>query len=66
MASPSFIRRSALPVGALRSVADGIPLYRDEHHLSVYGARLLKPLIEQVLSNSAPKKLGIDAGQTRT
>ncbi len=31
--------------GVCKVSQDGIPLYRDEHHLSVFGARLLTPLL---------------------
>jgi peptidoglycan/LPS O-acetylase OafA/YrhL len=32
---------------------DGIPLYRDGHHLSVYGARLLDPLLAGIFAPAA-------------
>ncbi len=35
--------------GSCEVARDGIPLYRDEHHLSVYGARLLDPLLASAL-----------------
>jgi hypothetical protein len=33
--------------GSCQVALNGIPLYRDEHHLSVQGARLLVPLLER-------------------
>ena len=35
--------------GACEVSLNGIPLYRDEHHLSVYGARLLTPLFQSAM-----------------
>jgi peptidoglycan/LPS O-acetylase OafA/YrhL len=35
--------------GACAVSLNGIPLYRDEHHLSVYGARLLAPLFQDAM-----------------
>jgi hypothetical protein len=35
--------------GACAVSLNGIPLYRDEHHLSVYGARLLAPLFQEAM-----------------
>ena len=33
--------------GACEVALEGVPLYRDEHHLSVLGARRLTPLLQQ-------------------
>ena len=35
--------------GACQVALNGVPLYRDEHHLSVYGARLIEPLLAGTL-----------------
>jgi peptidoglycan/LPS O-acetylase OafA/YrhL len=45
--------------GRCRVRQDGIPLYRDGHHLSVYGARLLDPLLAGIFSPDHP---GPDSG----
>jgi peptidoglycan/LPS O-acetylase OafA/YrhL len=34
---------------ACQVALNGVPLYRDEHHLSVYGARLIEPLLAGTL-----------------
>jgi peptidoglycan/LPS O-acetylase OafA/YrhL len=41
-----FVHPDAIlcPSGRCKAVVDGHPLYRDEHHLTVFGAELLTPL----------------------
>jgi peptidoglycan/LPS O-acetylase OafA/YrhL len=44
--------------GRCKVAMDGIPLYRDEHHLSVYGAEKLKPLLTGIFGNWGQRKNG--------
>jgi len=37
--------------GRCKVAMNGIPLYRDEHHLSVYGARKLEPLLTGIFGH---------------
>ena len=47
-----FVRPGAIlcPSGRCKAVVDGHVLYRDEHHLTVFGARLLTPLFVPVFA----------------
>jgi hypothetical protein len=46
-ASVLYPHRLLCASGSCDVALDGIPLYRDEHHLSVFGARRLTPLLQQ-------------------
>ena len=37
------------PANSCEVALDGLPIYRDEHHLTVKGAKQLEPLFEQAL-----------------
>ncbi len=37
------------PAGKCKFVSNGVPLYRDDDHLNVYGGRVLKPSLEKSL-----------------
>lgn len=47
--------------GRCKVSKDGVPLYRDSHHLSVFGARLLDPLLAGIFS-PASARLASGAG----
>jgi hypothetical protein len=42
-----YPHRILCTTGSCEVAMDGVPLYRDEHHLSVLGARQLTPLLQQ-------------------
>jgi len=37
------------PANSCEVALDGLPIYRDEHHLTVKGAKQLEPLFEQAM-----------------
>lgn len=45
-----YPHRFFCPGGKCQFVSDGLPLYRDDDHLNVYGGRVLKPSLEKSLA----------------
>ncbi len=52
-----FVHPGAIlcPSGYCKAQMDGHPLYRDEHHLTVFGAKQLAPLFAPLLATEGPR-----------